>query len=143
MNKSKTLRIVLDANWYVSACISRKSRWTLYYEILKDKRFQVFYSSELMHEFDNVIARPKFTKIISSRHVSRFKRIALELLLKTEIGMVPAVVRDVNDDCLLGVCEGCRADFLITGDQDLLVLGTYQETAILTMSQFLTRAFLV
>ena len=136
MSKSKKLKIVLDANWYVSACISRKSRRTLYYEVLKSPLFQVFYSAELMAEFDRVIARPKFTKSITSKYVNYFKTIALTHLKETKTGIVPAVVRDVNDNYLLGICEGCQANFLITGDLDLLILGKYKNTVILTMGQF-------
>jgi putative PIN family toxin of toxin-antitoxin system len=137
MSKSKKLNIVLDANWYISACISRKSRRTLYYEILKNPRFQVFYSPELMAEFDRVIARPKFTKAISVKYVSYFKAVALAYLRETKTNVAPTVVRDVDDNYLLGICDSCKADFLITGDLDLLILGRYQNTAILTMGQFL------
>lgn len=136
MSKSKKLKIVLDANWYVSACISRKSRRTLYYEILKNTRFQVFYSAELMAEFDRVIVRPKFAKIITPKYVDYFKTVALMHMQEAKSGAVPTIVRDVNDNYLLGICEGCQADFLITGDLDLLILGRYKNTAILSMGQF-------
>ena len=137
MSENKKLKIVLDANWYISACISRKSRRTLYYEILKNPRFQIFYSAELLDEFERVIARPKFAKAISPKYVGYFKAIALTYLTETKTGTVPSVVRDVDDNYLLGVCESCRADFLITGDLDLLILGRYKRTAILTLAQFL------
>ncbi|MGA0558875.1 putative toxin-antitoxin system toxin component, PIN family [Larkinella sp. VNQ87] len=59
---SKRLRVVLDANWYISACLSRKSRKTVYYKILKNSHLTIFYSSELLAEFEAVIRRPKFAK---------------------------------------------------------------------------------
>lgn len=133
----KRHKVVLDANWYVSACISRKSRRTLYYEVLKNAQVQVFYAPELMTEFNDVIYRPKFAKIVSHRQVHRFKTIALKFLKQTKTGVVPSVVRDADDNYLLGICESCQANFLVTGDQDLLVLGTYQKTRILNMNQFL------
>ena len=138
MNKRKKFRIVLDANWYISACISRNSRRTIYVNILKNSRLQVFYSTELLCEFDGVIKRTKFAKIITAEHINRFKTLTLGFLKKTAIGIIPELVRDTNDNYLLGVCEGCQADFLITGDKDLLILETYQNTTILTMSQFLS-----
>ena len=138
MNRRKKLRLVLDANWFVSACISRSSRRTLYYKILKNPRLQVFYSAELMAEFEGVMARPKFARIVTPAQVKRFTRIVLNFVRKTEIAAIPAIVRDWNDNYLLGICEGCEADFLITGDKDLLTLETYQNTTILTMGQFVS-----
>lgn len=138
MTKNKKLRIVLDANWYVSACISRNSRRTLYFKILKNSRLNVFYSAEIMTEFEGVIERLKFAKTVTHQQVNRFKSITLAFLKKTSLGTVPDLVRDQNDNYLLGVCEGCQADFLITGDQDLLVLKTYNKTKIIKMGQLLT-----
>ncbi|MCD8539961.1 MAG: hypothetical protein LRY55_09480, partial [Leadbetterella sp.] len=63
---------MIDANWYVSACINRTSRRTLYYKILKNKQFQVFYSKELLEEFEGVITRSKFQKLISRHQFFRF-----------------------------------------------------------------------
>lgn len=138
MKKSKKLSIVLDANWYISACISRKSRRILYYDILKNSLLQVYYSAELMAEFGHVIERKKFRKYITSKQVNRFKIIAIKFLHKTKDRLVPDIVRDADDNYLLGICESCGADYLITGDQDLLVLGEYKKTKIVTMGQFHT-----
>ena len=136
MNKSKDLKIVIDANWYISACISRKSRRTLYYSIFKNPGFQVYYADALMTEFSQVIERPKFSKILTQKQVNRFKLIALGFLQKVKIDNIPELVRDVDDNYLLAICESCHADYLITGDQDLLVLLSYQNTKIVTMGQF-------
>lgn len=137
MPKRRKISIVLDANWYVSASISRNSRRTLYYKIFKNHRLQVYYSPELLAEYEGVITRRKFNKIISPNQVTRFKALALLFLKRTLIVFKPQVVRDADDDYLLGICLSCKADFLITGDQDLLVLGTFEGTTILTMGQFL------
>ncbi len=137
MKKSKKLSIVLDANWYISACISRKSRRTLYYNVLKNPDLQVFYSHDLINEFSDVIERPKFSKYITRRQINRFKIIALKFLNKTNDRLAPEIARDVDDNYLLGVCESCKADYLASGDDDLLVLSKYQQTKIVTMGQFI------
>lgn len=133
---ARSVRVVVDANWYISACISLYSRHTLYYKILRNPRIQVFYSVELLAEYDEVIARPKFRKKVTIEQAARFKALALLFLAKTEIQFSPSLVRDSDDDYLLGICESCEADFLITGDQDLLVLESYLQTKILSMRQF-------
>lgn len=137
MTKKTRLNVVIDANWFISACISRSSRKVLYYNILKNKNLQVYYSDELIEEFDGVIRRDKFRKFININQVTRFKFLVLLLMQRTEINDIPHLSRDSDDNYLLGICESCNADILITGDNDLLTLTSYKETLILTMGQFL------
>jgi len=47
------------------------------------------------------------------------------------------VCRDPKDNFLLSLSLDGRADFLLTGDKDLLVLEKFAETKIVTMSEFL------
>lgn len=137
MPERKKVNIVLDVNWYISACISRSSRHTLYYKILKNQHIEVFYSRELLQEFEGVISRPKFRKIISYDQAIRFRSVSFLFLTSVVIKSIPKVVRDVKDDYLLGICESCHADFLVTGDTDLLILKSYGNTAVVTMNEFL------
>jgi putative PIN family toxin of toxin-antitoxin system len=137
MPKRKKISVVIDVNWYVSACINRNSRHTLYHKILKNPRLQIFYSRELLEEFEGVMTRRKFSKIISPNQVTRFKAIIFLFLTRIQIQSIPQIVRDKEDNYLLGICDVSKADFLITGDEDLLVLGKYESTIILTMGQFL------
>ncbi|MCD8539285.1 MAG: putative toxin-antitoxin system toxin component, PIN family, partial [Leadbetterella sp.] len=67
----------------------------------------------------------------------RFKSLLLLFLKITEIHFVPDEVRDADDNYLLGICDSCQAQYLITGDKDLLVLGNYRNTSIVSMSQFI------
>ena len=47
------------------------------------------------------------------------------------------VCRDEKDNFLLSLSKDSNADFLITGDNDLLVLKEFQSTKIITMAEFL------
>jgi predicted nucleic acid-binding protein len=46
------------------------------------------------------------------------------------------VCRDVKDNFLLDLCAAGKADYLITGDEDLLILGRFQHTQILDYRTF-------
>lgn len=137
MPKGRKLKVVLDANWFISACINSRSRRTIYYKILSNAQLRVFYSSELVAEFEGVISRKKFAKIITPVQVGRFQTLALPLMNRIVSTPIPATSRDPDDDYLLGICKTCQADFLITGDDDLLTLGTFEHTTIVSMGQFL------
>lgn len=133
----KKIRVVVDANWYISACISKNSRRTLYYRVFRNPHIQVYYSKELLREFEGVISRKKFSKTILPNQVMRFISLATLFLKEVKISSIPSVVRDANDDYLLGICDACDAHFLVTGDDDLLSLETYQNTTIVSMGQFI------
>ena len=49
---------------------------------------------------------------------------------------IPAVTRDPKDDYLLAYALVGRADYLVTGDGDLLVLGTAGHLAIVSAREF-------
>lgn len=143
MPKKRKITLIVDANWFISACISRNSRRTLYYKILKkNTHIEVYYSAELLTEFDGVITQRKFSKVITPNQVARFKAFTLLYLQEVSLGVVPYLSRDPKDDYLLAIAESYQADFLITGDDDLLMLGTYQNTTIVTMGQFLQIALI-
>ena len=45
-------------------------------------------------------------------------------------------IRDVKDLYLLSFAETIQADYILTGDKDLLVLESHQQTRIITYSEF-------
>lgn len=49
---------------------------------------------------------------------------------------VPAVCRDADDDVLLAVAAESECTHLVTGDKDLLVLGSHGNVAMITVAQF-------
>lgn len=51
-------------------------------------------------------------------------------------GSVSGVCRDPDDDAVLACAVESGADYLVTGDKDLLVLGQYRKTKILTPREF-------
>ena len=135
MAKKGTAKIVLDTNWYLSASINRKSRRTLY-KIITDPDFTIFYSKELLQEYQEVIGRPKFQKIISETHVLRFLSLILPKLIETQITTRVELSRDVKDNYLLAIALKSDADYLVTGDDDLLVLKKIGNTKIVSLSEF-------
>jgi putative PIN family toxin of toxin-antitoxin system len=48
-----------------------------------------------------------------------------------------SVVRDPKDNPILECAQAARAKYLITGDRDLLTLGTYRRLRIVTLREFL------
>ena len=54
-----------------------------------------------------------------------------------EINAIQSVSRDVKDDKFLATAHAAKADYLVTEDQDLLVLEEYKGVKIITAERFL------
>lgn len=132
----KRIRIILDTNWYVSATINKNSRRTLY-QILTNKKLIVLFCSELIDEYQRVINRDKFSKVIKPKQASRLMNIITPTLEYNKLTTPFELSRDVKDNYLLSLSIDGKADYLITGDDDLLILEQIGKTKIVRLNFFL------
>jgi putative PIN family toxin of toxin-antitoxin system len=134
-NKSK--RIILDTNLWISFLISKDL--SKLDKIIFEKKAVLVFSKELLDEFLEVVKRPKFKRF--------FSKLAVENILETIDEYADFVVvksnvticRDSKDNFLLALAKDGKADFLLTGDNDLLTIGKFEKTSIETISDFLSR----
>jgi putative PIN family toxin of toxin-antitoxin system len=133
---TKKLRVILDTNWYISATINRNSRRRLY-SLLTNNDIIILFSDELMREYNRVILRDKFKRIVRSDQISRFISLVISKLEIVEITSQIAGSRDPNDNYLLSLAADGHADYIVTGDSDLLVLRKTGQTQIVTLSDFM------
>ncbi len=131
------MKIVIDVNLWVSFAIGK--RLIHLKALLKNPNVKIFHTDQLITELDNVIRRPKLAKYINSERYNEL----FDLLL-TYSQLVPItktirrLTRDRKDDYLLELCEITQADFLLTGDEDLLILKEFDGTKIMLFNQFMT-----
>ena len=133
---AKKIRVILDTNWYISATINKKSRRVVY-ELLTNKNLIILFNNEILKEFNQVITRPKFKNIINHQQVTRFINLIIFKIENIEIKTNIKGSRDLKDNFLLSLCVDGKADYLVTGDMDLLILQKIDSTQILTLSDFL------
>lgn len=81
--------------------------------------------------------RPRLLKHLSEEAVERAARRIRKrtALMSTEFQVKP-ICRDPKDDYLLALSKVAKADLFITADEDLLVLGKYGRTRIMTPEEF-------
>lgn len=126
MPDENKLRVVIDTNLLISSAIVAKSPPDKLIKSWLKKAFILLISSEQLEEIKDVSQRKKlknlslFTKRITEL-IENIEFVAETVKLLSEKDL-PIKGRDPEDDFLLATALGGDADYLITGDQDLLVL---------------------
>ena len=128
------MRVVIDTNIWISYLIGK-----LLQEIdekIVSKEIKIVVSEGLLKELSEVSNRPKFKNIFTPRRIKEL----FSLLDNYAVVIVPRqkinICRDAKDNFLLEIALEGNADYLITGDEDLLVLNSFHKTKIASPKDF-------
>jgi uncharacterized protein len=91
----------------------------------------------LLDEFLEVARRPKSKRFFSLSDIEDLLETIEEYAEFVTVQTRIEVCRDPKDNFLLSLSIDGNADFLITGDKDLLTLTNFGETTITTISEFI------
>ena len=128
------LRVVIDTNIWISFLIG-KSLTGLSQAITSD-RVIVLFSDDLFGELIKVLKRPKFKKYFSETAIEDLVTLLYEKVELIEITHHFEDCRDVKDNFLLDLAVSGHANYLVTGDADLLILNPFQGVAIISYQHF-------
>jgi uncharacterized protein len=128
-------KVILDTNLWISFLISKK--FTDIDKLLERRKIVLIFSKELIEEFLTVVKRPKFKKHFTDKELEellqQFDKYGKLVKVKSNL----SDCRDFKDNFLLNLAIDSNADFLVTGDDDLLILKRIKKTKICTWSEFL------
>ena len=120
MRGKPKLRVIVDTNCWISFLIGR--RLSRLVDLLSDERIQLIICEDLLGEIREVTARPKFIKYFPTEEVESLIEFMQIIGERFEPTQKIKLCRDEADDYLLALAIEARAHYLVTGDQDLLVL---------------------
>ena len=134
------MRVVLDTNVLVSALLNHEGLPARILQFVYDGSLTLILSEPLLEELHEVLLYPKIRKRLdaSSIDVPRFIELLrfFATLVETKVADAPTV-RDPDDRELLAALIQGPADWLVTGDQDLLALSA--DYPIVTPAAFIER----
>ncbi len=128
------MRLILDTNLWISFLIS--SKYEKLDELLFNQKCKLLFSQELLEEFVAVAKRPKLRKYISRDELEDILETIDEVAEFVNVSSEMSECRDPKDNFLLSLAVDGKADYLLTGDKDLLVLKKIGDTEIRTISEF-------
>jgi uncharacterized protein len=132
------LRVVLDSNVILSGLMSPKGTTGQIVQAWKDNRLTLLICEAQLEEIKRVLAYPKIQKRLnwSAEKINLFVKLLAYRSEYVDISGVKAYVpQDADDEMLLATLMSGKADYLVSGDSDLLALR--ESYAITTPAQFL------
>lgn len=132
IKSSTKFLVVVDTNVFISAYLwGGKPKEII--DLWLSGQIRLLISLQLTSEVLLVLTRFKYSKEELNRLQKAFKEQAIIIFPKRTTN----ICRDSKDNFILDLCLAGKADFLITGDQDLLALKKFHQTHILKPKEFL------
>ena len=128
------MKVVFDTNVLLAAFLTEGVCAKLLTRARK-QQFSLFTSPFILHEFERIL-----TKKFSATKQKRENVLAL-IFEATQESVNPSEIptgacRDKDDDNVLACAREADADYLVTGDKDLLDLKVFKSTRIITPREF-------
>jgi putative PIN family toxin of toxin-antitoxin system len=132
------VRIVLDANVALSALLWRGTPYRLLEAIRQRGDVQLVSSAALLEELADVLTRPSLAKRLAI--IGKTAQVVLadyvevvEVVAPTEVPRV--VPNDADDDHLIAAAAAGGAELVVSGDRDLLGIGSHQGIGIVSPAE--------
>jgi putative PIN family toxin of toxin-antitoxin system len=127
------MRLVIDTNIWIHYLIQSSNAQID--SLITDPETQVLFSDESLNELVEVCARPKFARYFKPDDVAELLIILQSRFPPIEVRSIVNECRDESDNFLLALAKDGNADYLITGDEDLLVMKNFETTKIISLAE--------
>jgi hypothetical protein len=128
------MKVVIDTNIWISYLIggllNELDEWIL------SGKVKIVVSEQMLKELSEVIRRPKFKSIFTAERVKELFALLDNYAVVVSPMQRVDICRDPKDNFLLEVALEGQVDYLVTGDDDLLVMDSSRGTRILSPADF-------
>ncbi len=129
-------RVVIDTNVFISALLNSLGTPKKVINIAVSQ-FTILQSEATYQELATRISKNKFDKYLEKDDRLDFLSSLKNRSLFVDIWHETRVCSDLDDNKFLELAVSGMAQYIITGDKELLILNTYQGIPIITPAEFL------
>ncbi len=134
-------RLVIDTNVLVSALLWQGTPGRVV-ALAGEKEVQLFTSRALFDELAATLTKKKLAKYVAATGLTAEQMLANYRRISTTVTarqLDERVSRDADDDAVLACAIAARADLVVSGDDDLLVLQSFKGIAIVSAAEAIGR----
>jgi uncharacterized protein len=130
------IRYVLDTNVIVSSLLFEHSKPAQAFNYALHHG-EVLLSSELLEELSDVLGRKKFDRFLTLEERDEFLETFVDRAILIDIIEKVLECPDPKGDKILELALNGQAQYIVSGDKDLLVLNPFRAVKIVTAEEFL------
>ena len=127
---------VLDSNIFISSFLFNGNQRRIVNHAIEGD-FRINISHEILSEIDSVLKRPKF-KLTFNQIFLFLNEVSSLSEICYPSGKIIDSCRDSNDHIILECAVESKSDYIVTGDNDLLILKKYKAITIINSDAFLS-----
>lgn len=131
---NKSVKVIFDTNVWISFLIGK--RLSKIKRHISEGKITIVTSDQLLTEIKTVTSREKLKKYFPKESVNELIELLETIAQKFEVKPIHFINRDPKDNFLLDLIDCSKADYLVTGDKDLLVHNPFKTAQILTPTEF-------
>jgi putative PIN family toxin of toxin-antitoxin system len=135
MPKNNILKLIIDTNLWVSFLISNSHRKLD--TLLIGNKIIFLFSEALLSEIKQTISKPRLKKYFLENAFGEMMEVFEPYIELIEVRSTVNVCRDPDDNFLLALAKDGKANYLLTGDEDLLILKISEKPVLLPLLPFL------
>ena len=132
--RNKSVKVIFDTNVWISFLIGK--RLSRIENLISDSRIIVVITEQLLDEIRLVTGRDKLRKYFPRKSVKELIELLEAIGEMIEVTPTHFINRDIKDNFLLDLIDFSKADYLVTGDKDLLEHNPFKTAKILTPTDF-------
>lgn len=133
------LKVVVDTNVFISGLLKSPSCRKII-DLLKEDKFTLVISVQILDELIGVISRPKFHNVITRENAEKLiETIKSQGILIKPAERIDVIKENPEDNRFLEAAIESNVDFIISGDNHLLKLKSFRNIPIISPKEFLSR----
>ena len=128
------VKCVVDTNVLISAALTKGAPFRIVEHLIKNNA--LIFSKETISELSSRITKPKFDKYVSAEDHEAYVN---NLILSADLVIIDNLIQGCryrDDDKFLETAVKGDAQFIISGDQDLLTMHRFEGIDIVTVQVF-------
>ena len=132
--KVKSIKVIFDTNVWISFLIGKRLSSIKNY--ISSGQIILVTTDQLLREIKEVTSRDRLKKYFPKESVNELIELLETFAEKVDIKATHFINRDPKDNFLMDLIDSSKADYLVTGDKDLLVHKQFKSAKILNPANF-------